>query len=317
MAIFISYRRADSQDAVGRIYDRLIAAFPADLVFRDLDSLPIGRSFPAALDESIAKASVALIVIGPRWISVSDQSGRRRLDDPADFVRKEVMASLSRGIPVIPTLVSHASMPQEGDLPEPLRPLVSNNGLQVRPDPDFHKDMDRLVRKLESILADSKKVPRGGQERGPLLPIIKATQSLMRSLHLLDLCAKANPLEVPLSQLSHSALDQLGAKDGDFLKLLDAEMTAHREIARTLLQLDHTLNQLVSHSLMEGINTLVEQYIDTCEKFSPGFSDFVRRQSTAGVRFDVAPDLMARHRHEAFRFVTQVVEALTSLALKD
>ena len=44
--LFISYRRSDSQDVVGRIYDRLTAAFQRHRVFKDVDSIPIGIPFP-------------------------------------------------------------------------------------------------------------------------------------------------------------------------------------------------------------------------------------------------------------------------------
>ena len=155
MAIFISYRRVDSELVVGPIYDRLISHFPADRVFRDLDSLPIGRPFPQALEEAVAKAKVALIIIGPTWTSIKDRADRRRIDDPADFVRLEVEGALAAGIPVVPVLVRRASMPDPVDLPESIRPLVTLHWVQVRPDPDFHRDMDRLIARLQPLLGSA------------------------------------------------------------------------------------------------------------------------------------------------------------------
>ena len=35
------------------MYDRLVTHFSTDRVFRDLDSLPIGKPFPQALDEAV------------------------------------------------------------------------------------------------------------------------------------------------------------------------------------------------------------------------------------------------------------------------
>lgn len=150
------------------------------------------------------------------------------------------------------------------------------------------------------------------------LPVIEATRSLMQSLHLIDLCTKANDLNVPLFKLLDSELDKLCVKDGgsniSFSELLlDAEMTAHREIVTTLLDLDRMLKELGGSIV--GVDQVADRYIELCEKFLPGFSALVRK-STAGVRFQVAPDLMARHRPEAIRFVTQVVERLTMLTLQ-
>ncbi|MGL4465339.1 MAG: SUMF1/EgtB/PvdO family nonheme iron enzyme [Planctomycetia bacterium] len=167
MGIFLSYRRADSEWVVGRIYDRLISHFPVDRVFRDLDSLRIGISFPQALDEAVTNARVALIVIGPTWASVTDPEGRRRLDNPADFVRLEVERALGAGYPVVPILVNRATMPHPEQLPESIRPLVLRLGLQVRTDPDFHRDMDRLIGQLNPLLDVDSSSALGGRVDPP------------------------------------------------------------------------------------------------------------------------------------------------------
>lgn len=154
MAIFLSYRRADSELVVGPIYDRLAAHFSGERVFRDLDSLPIGKPFPDALAEALVTARIALIVIGPTWVSTKGADGQRRLDDPADYVRLEVEKVLNAGIPVVPVLVNRASMPNADELPASLQGLVFRQGLQVRPDPDFHGDVSRLVNKLHELLGE-------------------------------------------------------------------------------------------------------------------------------------------------------------------
>lgn len=43
--IFISYRRSDNPDAVGRLYDRLVSGFGKSAVFKDVDSIPLGQDF--------------------------------------------------------------------------------------------------------------------------------------------------------------------------------------------------------------------------------------------------------------------------------
>jgi hypothetical protein len=59
---------------------------------------------------------------------------------------------LARGIPVIPVLVGNADIPSEADLPPSLSPLAFRQGIAVRPDPDFHHDMDRLTAALQTFL---------------------------------------------------------------------------------------------------------------------------------------------------------------------
>jgi tetratricopeptide (TPR) repeat protein len=150
--IFISYRRADSADICGRIYDRLAQHFGKAAIFKDVDNIPFGADFPRHIETILAQCAVELVVIGPRWLEISDDKGRRRLDDPEDFVRIEVERGLSRDILVIPLLVTGASMPGTDQLPPGLAGLVRRNAVPVRADPDFHKDMGRLIGQLEAVV---------------------------------------------------------------------------------------------------------------------------------------------------------------------
>jgi len=147
--IFISYRRSDSNDIAGRLYDRLVDDFGKETVFKDVDSIPAGVNFKEHLNEQVGKCNVLLAIIGDRWLDASDATGNRRLEDPSDFVRIEIELALNKNIPVIPLLVRGASMPSEESLPSGLRKLVFMNGIPIRPDPDFHRDMDRLIKALE------------------------------------------------------------------------------------------------------------------------------------------------------------------------
>jgi hypothetical protein len=150
--IFISYRRSDSADIVGRIYDRLVQEFGRKSIFKDVDSIPLGIDFKGYLDKTVSECNVLLAIIGDRWLDATDADGKKRLDDPEDFVRIEIESALEQGIPVIPLLVRGAQMPEEEDLPASLKPLVYRNGIPIRPDPDFHRDMDRLISALEEHL---------------------------------------------------------------------------------------------------------------------------------------------------------------------
>ena len=146
--ILISYRREDSAHVTGRIYDRLTQQFGRTAVFKDVDSIPLGIDFRTYLDQQIAKCDVFLAIIGRHWMKPQGQKGRSRLADPADFVRLEIEAALKRQIPVIPVLVEGASIPAVDRLPTSLQGLSYRNGIVVRPDPDFHRDMDRLIEHL-------------------------------------------------------------------------------------------------------------------------------------------------------------------------
>src|SRR5690349_21665039 len=158
MSIFISYRRSDSADVTGRIYDRLAYSFGKGTIFKDVDSIPFGVNFKTYLNDMIERSSILLVVIGPQWLHLKADQGERRLDDPADFVRIEIEAALKRKLVVVPLLVGGAAMPTASQLPDSLEELAFYNGIQIRPDPDFHKDMNRLIHELGTQIKPS----RGG-----------------------------------------------------------------------------------------------------------------------------------------------------------
>ena len=100
--IFINYRRADSEGYAGRIYDRLAPHFGADAIFMDVEVIDAGVDFVRVLEEAVQSCDVLVALIGRSWLNIKDEQGGRRLDNPADFVRVELAAALSRDIRVIP-----------------------------------------------------------------------------------------------------------------------------------------------------------------------------------------------------------------------
>lgn len=147
--IFLSYRRNDSADVSGRVYDRLSMKYGKENIFKDVDSIPLGYDFRAYIDEMVSRAEIFLVVIGPDWLG--DDGKNRRIDDRRDFVRLEVQSALERNIPVIPLLVRNASMPSEHELPQEIQALSFRNGVPIRPDPDFDNDITRLMSGLNKL----------------------------------------------------------------------------------------------------------------------------------------------------------------------
>src|SRR5215831_11461240 len=162
--VFISYRRDDSAGHAGRVHDRLEREFGRDLLFMDVDAVPLGVNFVKVLGEEVAKCDVLLAVIGPNWLNARDEEGNRRLDNPHDFVRVEIGAALQRSIPVIPILLDGAKVPKPSQLPKELEDLSLRNGLDVR-HVSFHNDIDKLVRSLKGQLAEADARRRADEER--------------------------------------------------------------------------------------------------------------------------------------------------------
>ena len=147
--IFINYRHNDSEDVCGRIYDRLAQELGSDNIFRDVVSMLPGHDFRLELERQVAACNIMLVLMGREWLN---RENRNRLHDENDYVRFEIETALRRDIPVIPVFVARRdSMPSRDELPESLRDLVYRQAVFIRPDPDFHTDMERLVDKIKFI----------------------------------------------------------------------------------------------------------------------------------------------------------------------
>ena len=156
--IFLSYRRQDSQSATGRLADDLEAHFGGERVFRDRE-IAAGEDFVEAIRRSVESSTVVLAIVGPRWLDARDAEGRRRLEDPADFVRLEIELALAGGVAVVPLLVEGATMPAETELPPSLAAFSRCQAVELS-DRRWRADADALFATLQSRFAiDSDRVP--------------------------------------------------------------------------------------------------------------------------------------------------------------
>jgi formylglycine-generating enzyme required for sulfatase activity len=186
--IFISYRRDDSGGWAGRLYDRLSEHFGRENVFMDIDTIEPGLDFMEVIEQAVGSCDALVALIGKQWLTITDAAGRRRLDNPEDFVRLEVAAALGRNIRVIPALIYGAPMPRTADLPDVLKPLARRNAHELS-DKRFHYDVNQLIEVLDKVLGAAKpSVEETGEERNtsrlpfePEMILIPAGEFLMGS----------------------------------------------------------------------------------------------------------------------------------------
>ena len=149
--IFLSYRRDDTAGHTGRIFDHLSERFGAGRVFLDVEGIEAGENFATAIEERIKDCDTLVAVIGKGW-AAGDPSGKRRLDDPGDYVRQEIETAFRLGVDVVPVLVGGAAVPAGRDLPESLSQLSLLNALEID-DRAFLPGAERLILTLEKTTA--------------------------------------------------------------------------------------------------------------------------------------------------------------------
>ncbi|MEO1329969.1 MAG: TIR domain-containing protein [Pseudomonadota bacterium] len=154
--IFINYRREDAKPWSLLLYKALAPTFGPERIFYDVDTIPAGADFVAFLNAQVAEADVLLALIGDKWLEATNpETGRRRLDDPADFVRIEIAAALADpAVRVIPVMLDQTPIPSEAALPALLAPLSRRNAVRLTHE-RFDADMGGLTRALQTALTEA------------------------------------------------------------------------------------------------------------------------------------------------------------------
>jgi hypothetical protein len=137
-SVFICYRRNDTADISGRLYDRLTKRFGRGSVFKDVFAIDLGADFQVVVKQQLERSSVVLVLIGDRW-------DVGRLGETRDPVRFELQCAQHLNLRIIPVFVRGAAMPTAVSFPPNLAEFSRRNGLSLRGDPDFDADVSLLL----------------------------------------------------------------------------------------------------------------------------------------------------------------------------
>jgi hypothetical protein len=156
--IFLCYRREDAGPYARFLQRDLRERFPDADVFMDLDSIDGGADFAKVIREAVGSSAVLVALIGRQWATLADEQGRRRLDDPDDLVRFEILAAFERGVRVIPVLVDGTKPLRQEQLPAGLEGLVRLNALELSY-ARYDDDSGRLLGQIQRLLSHPPAAP--------------------------------------------------------------------------------------------------------------------------------------------------------------
>lgn len=165
--IFISYRRADLSLEAEWLHALISSFFGEGVAFLDRREITAGTRWDDTLEQSVRAARLVLVLIGPAWLKVQSPSGMRRLDDPEDWVRREVATAMAvfaqqpGRTRVFPVLVNGATPIPRDWLPDALADLAS---FQWEPDLQFQlRDYLDHAANIHAFLAGAlRALPREG-----------------------------------------------------------------------------------------------------------------------------------------------------------
>jgi pterin-4a-carbinolamine dehydratase len=145
--IFISYRRADAAPHTLAIKMELEGRLRAVQVFVDTHHIQGGDRWSREIEVALRAAKVVMPVIGRDWAGLSAE-GARRIDDPDDWVRKEIALGLElKSQALLPLLVDGAPPVTAADLPPDCKALAEIQALRIVVN-DWEASVDKLVNTL-------------------------------------------------------------------------------------------------------------------------------------------------------------------------
>ena len=179
--VFISYRREDAGGYAGWIHQSLVRRVGEENVSMDLTFTP-GSDFVDQIRRAVGACDVMLVIIGPRWATISLDGHRPRLEEPDDFVRLEVVTALQRSdLTVIPVLVGGAKMPAPAALPSDAEPLSRRHAFEIA-DTRWDYDIEQLLELVD---------PHRRHTMGPGLLLLTGLATAFAAACLADLVVDA------------------------------------------------------------------------------------------------------------------------------
>ena len=127
--VFISYRRADALEAAREVKRRLEQEQSPLPVFLDESSLKPGEQFTDQLKDALDRAAIVIVLVSGYW---NTEEGRRRIHDPDDVVRREIVFATRKKTVLVPVLLDGVRMPDAATLPEDVRQIASIQALPLR-----------------------------------------------------------------------------------------------------------------------------------------------------------------------------------------
>ncbi|TMU89930.1 toll/interleukin-1 receptor domain-containing protein [Streptomyces sp. DASNCL29] len=105
--VFLNYRTKDGKETAFIFDKKLSERFGSTSIFRAPKSIPPGADWIDTMLGGVRRSSVLLALIGERWLDAPEQGrpGRRALNSPKDWVRREIEEAFAHGVLVVPVLL--------------------------------------------------------------------------------------------------------------------------------------------------------------------------------------------------------------------
>ena len=149
--LFINYRRDDTQAAAEALKQALEAHIPRLVVYLDHAANEGGENYRAKMSTEIAASNLIVSLIGPRWLEITDVTGRPRIFAPEDAVCEEIDLALDQGKDILPVLVDGSKMPTRTQLPDTIKRFARLHAMQLS-ESNRGLDTEKIASRVEKII---------------------------------------------------------------------------------------------------------------------------------------------------------------------
>jgi pterin-4a-carbinolamine dehydratase len=154
-------------------------------VFMDRVEIRGGDDWRTKINTALSDATVVLSIIGQRWLTLTDEWRRLRIDRDDDWVRQEIRAALNHRKGLIPIYVDEAPLiTQPEAVPVDIRGLLDAQAIMLTPN-YWDQGLIDLIRRLEryGFELHNSAIPMP-ERRKKVLPLAKGELDHLRQTHL-------------------------------------------------------------------------------------------------------------------------------------
>lgn len=146
---FINFRTGDAEAVPELLHRELVRRLGEKAVFYDVRSMRPGTpDFAEALEDNVRGCQKVIAIVGRRWENLRNDQGVKFLDDPQDWVRRELVLAHQNGKEVFPVLVGLRNALRKESLPPELAHLEKVQFYHLRrgyTDLDIEQLVDKLL----------------------------------------------------------------------------------------------------------------------------------------------------------------------------
>lgn len=153
--LFLNYRGGSDSSAAALLHKELSEEFGQESVFLDYLSIPPGQKYPSALLDAARQCVALLVIIGRDWLA--GDPDLRPIDDPDDWVRKEIIEAMANNAIIVPVLVGEAPRLAERELPVELAPLARLQYVRIGKRHQL-QDIRKLINDLKALLSERNRI---------------------------------------------------------------------------------------------------------------------------------------------------------------